>query len=195
MHILDHKDELVRYKDWAPTQFDCPGLGLEDLQNWYVAPVVQTRDSGHLERSNFEVALHSLEMIDENVEVYRFGHWGPGWVEIIICPPTEAIELELCEIMCALADYPMLDDSHFSALESDAALENWRNFACTDFIRNLDLHETTKDFLYDIYADVIWREFEIYYERISDSDFDFGSHRKLGRDSLALIVRRLRKIV
>jgi hypothetical protein len=67
---------MKKYKDYSPTEFDCKGLNLPDKQEWLVVPVMQTRDSGPLELSNFRTALKMLCDESENVEVHRFGHWG-----------------------------------------------------------------------------------------------------------------------
>lgn len=117
---------MKTYRDFSPTQFDSKGLGLPDRQNWLVAPVMRTRDSGALDESNFSAALKSLGGESETVEVHRFGHWGPGWFEIIICDPTvHAKTLE--EMEAALSDYPVLDDEDFSERENEIANEAWEN--------------------------------------------------------------------
>jgi hypothetical protein len=78
---------MQTYSQYRPTGFDSRGLGLPDRQDWLVLPVIQTRDSGPLEQSNFASALKAVGGESETVEVHRFGHWGPGWFEIIIVAP------------------------------------------------------------------------------------------------------------
>lgn len=117
---------MQKYSDYQPTQFDRKGAFLEDdRQSWEVVPVIQTRDSETLERSNFEVALQWLGGESETVEVHRFGHWGPGWFEIIIVDPKSPQYNIAEEIEAALAYYPVLDDMHFSELEYNEAREEW----------------------------------------------------------------------
>lgn len=127
MHWTDHLDETQRYRDFRPSQFDPPGLGLDDRQSWYVAPCSQTRDSEPLEQSNFASLLVALGGESDTVEVHRFGHWGPGWFEIVIVDPNDATACQtMVECACSLADYPVLDESDYSERESDAAQESWQ---------------------------------------------------------------------
>lgn len=118
----EHALALPRYKDWAPTQFDTKGLGMPDRQDWLVCPVMHTRDSGPLDESNFHSTLKSLGGESDAVEVHRFGHWGPGWFEVILVSPDGPIK-DLGEIVCSLADYPVLDEHDFSVREQEAADE------------------------------------------------------------------------
>lgn len=130
--------ELTPYKQWAPTSFDRRGLSLDDRQDWLVLPVTQTRDSGPLDRSNFESALKSLGGESDHVEVHRFGHWGPGWVEIIIVDPSnEGAVKEAQDICNSLENYPSLDDEHLSELELEEFNESWDSWGQSDYINRL----------------------------------------------------------
>lgn len=111
------------YAQFAPTAFDPKGLGLDDRQDWIVAPVSRTSDSGPLSESNFITAVKIFGGESDTVEIHRFGHWGPGWFEIVLVHPSLASEVEKMED--ALNDYPVLDDDDFSAREYDAAHERW----------------------------------------------------------------------
>ena len=115
---------MERYGDFRPTVFDPCGLGLEDRQDWLVLGVSRTRDSEALTESNFESATKTLGGEGENVEIYRFGHWGPGWFEIIIIRPGSKEADVGEEIEGALADYPVPDDEDYSQRESEATLAN-----------------------------------------------------------------------
>lgn len=119
---------MQTYSEFAPTGFDSKGAFLARRQDWLVVPVTQTRDSGALDRANFKAALEQLHRKEsDDVEVHRFGHWGPGWFEIILVrPDTEAAKIGL-EIEAALADYPVLDDDAFSAEEYEEAENLWSN--------------------------------------------------------------------
>ena len=65
-----------------------------DYQDWFVAPLGQSRDSDCLERSNFEVGLALLGGESETVRVERYGHWACGWVEqVYVKPGSQAVEL------------------------------------------------------------------------------------------------------
>jgi hypothetical protein len=107
---------------------DHRGIGLADQQDWLVGPVSQTRDSGPLDRSNFECFVKALGGEGDDVEIHRFGHWGPGWFEIVLINPANLELVKQAEEMeSALADYPVLDEMHHSGLEHEEASEIWRN--------------------------------------------------------------------
>jgi hypothetical protein len=117
---------METYKEFRPTQFDSTGLGLIDQQNWLVAPVSQTRDSGPLDRANFDATLRALGGESETVEVHRFGHWGPGWFEIILIDPADEARVKECqEIEDALSDYPVVDESLYSEYEHEECASTW----------------------------------------------------------------------
>lgn len=121
---------MQTYKEFAPTQFDPRGLGLRARQAWLVAPVVKTRDSGPLERTNFDSAYEALAATadsDETVDLASFNHWGPGWYEIVLVKPGSEAETVAADIEAALADYPVLDDEAFSEAEQSEADETWSN--------------------------------------------------------------------
>ncbi len=119
---------LQPYADFAPTAFDSSGAFLPNRRGWLVCAVSQTRDSGPLKLSNFAAHEAALEEIDaDNIdhETHRFGHWGPGWFEIILVRAESPCHVEAEEIAAALADYPVLDDEDHSAREFDEACEAW----------------------------------------------------------------------
>lgn len=128
----------LQYKDYSPTSFDTKGAFLPDRQSWFVAPLAQTRDSGPLDKSNFDAAVKLLGGESDSVEVYRFGHWGPGWVEIILVDNAAADKVAvLDEIVAALEDYPVLDEEDFSKREWDDYLEAWENYGRSDFVSDI----------------------------------------------------------
>jgi len=168
---------LQRYRDWSPTQFDSRGLGLNDpdednRQDWYVCPVTQTRDSQCLERSNFASFLAALGKSD-TVEVHRFGHWGPGWFEIILVSPLDPLSvLTAQELSDALEDCPVVDEDHYSRIKNEQYDEDWHNFMCRDFARaisdkltgscEVNGHEldAIEDILYDADSDALREWYE-----------------------------------
>lgn len=111
---------MIRYSEFRPTQFD-PHFTLEDREDWFVAPWSQTRDSGPYDQSNFHSCLKALGGESETVEVHRFGHWGPGWFEIIIVHPDHVKTLE--ELEAAFSNYPVVDDEDLSRREYENAME------------------------------------------------------------------------
>jgi len=117
-------------------------------KNWegYFVIVSQNRDSGTLEKVNFETARKTLsqwegEEINETapgdihcpqmqVTVASANHWGCGWIDSLLIhkDAPETALVEAAEIICALADYPCLDDSELSEREYNEAAESWDNF-------------------------------------------------------------------
>ncbi|MHC4310848.1 MAG: hypothetical protein ACYSW3_00070 [Planctomycetota bacterium] len=143
---------MQRYREFQPTGFDPKGAFLgDDQQDWFVVPVSRTRDTGAFSDSNFESALAMLGGEEPGlVEVHNFGHWGPGWFEIIIVAPyydreeirsgawIETIEAQVAhEIESALADYPCLDEMDLSDREVEAQDEAWESWARSDYERAL----------------------------------------------------------
>jgi len=126
------------YSEHQPTGLDPAGAFLPDRQDWLVAPVSRTRDSGPIDESNFQCFLDALGDESESVEVHRFGHWGPGWYEIIIIDPkAEDIVAKAEEMEAALEDYPVLDEEDLSKREHDAEVESWESWGRKDFTKAL----------------------------------------------------------
>lgn len=114
------------YKQHRPTAFDPAGAFLPDRQEWLVAPVSRTRDSEVLAESNFQAFLDGLGGESEHVEVHRFGHWGPGWYEIILIDPSvDHIVTRATEMADALENYPVLDEDDLCKREHEAENEAW----------------------------------------------------------------------
>lgn len=193
--------ELVRYKDWAPTQFDPKGAFLADRMEWVVVPVIRTRDSGPLEESNFAAALKILGGEQEDlVEVHRFGHWANGWFEIILAHPS--LEDKVQEIQRCLENYPVLDESDHCRREEDDYQESWDSWGYRDFVRALVQHFglgwTVRDFLQDLDSDILqefWESFapERYYSESSGVCIPFGRGvQECTRETLAEFLRTQR---
>lgn len=127
---------LQTYAQFSPTPFDNKGLNLPDRQTWIVAPVGQTRDSGPFDLSNFAAALDRLGGESETVEVHRFGHWGPGWFEIILVDPSR--EAEVQAIADDLESYPILNEDDFSNREFEDYCESWESWGSSDFMRGIE---------------------------------------------------------
>lgn len=120
---------MKTYRQFRPTSRDCAGLGLPDQQDWLVVPIYQNRDSQVLERSNFQSAMAILEEKDrgEDVEVHRFGHWGPGWFEIILVRPGSPAAQEAQCLEDALANYCILNEDNFNQLAREEADLIWKS--------------------------------------------------------------------
>lgn len=120
---------MKTYSEYRPTQFDQPGLALDDKQDWLVC-IGRNRDSDALARSNWRVAEKSFEALDPSGvdhEVHRFGHWACGWLELIIVRPDTPCAKEAGDMEAALADYPILDEHDCSEEEQTEANETWAN--------------------------------------------------------------------
>lgn len=95
---------------------------------YYRSGCGQSRDSDALERSNFACMLKALGGESDTVTVVRESHWAVGWVEWIAIHQDDGAALKVAdEIQARLADYPVIDDDHFSATEQDDANDTWRN--------------------------------------------------------------------
>lgn len=114
---------MATYSAHRPTAFD-QHIQLENREHWLVIPVSQDRDSECLDQSNFRTALKMLGGEDERCEVHRFGHWGPGWYEIIIVHPAFGYLVD--QIEESLGYYSCLDESDHSELESELAYDYWQ---------------------------------------------------------------------
>ncbi len=140
MDATEHFTDLPTYADYRPTAMDVAGLGLPDRAAWRVLPVMQTRDSGPLDRSNFRVMLAELSRLDPDGahhETHRFGHWGPGWFEIILVSPDapEAVRVAAGKAAARMEDYPILSEDDWSAMEYETATATWAGFGLRDRIR------------------------------------------------------------
>lgn len=121
MKNLEHLENLRALERWTmPDSY----FGAEWPE--YFVFLGQSRDSSALERSNFQCGLRALGGESETVIVVRERHWAVGWVEWVAIHESDAEAiLKADEMRCALADYPVLDESHFSELEWDEAQTQW----------------------------------------------------------------------
>jgi len=118
---------MKTYREFQPTGFDSKGLGLDDKQDWLVAPNGTNRDAGVLTRANWEAQEKILAEADPDGldhQVHRFGHWGNGWFEIVIVRP-ETLAAEVAE-ECDCSDYPVLSDDVYNRLEAEEKQCLWK---------------------------------------------------------------------
>jgi hypothetical protein len=148
MNAIEHLETLA----WKTPK--CYG-GYSPVGDYVV--LTQNRDSELLERVNWEVARESLnaEPFDSdecgifgaptnfasrpNVYHWRAGHWAVGWVEYLCVrqDAPDAVKTEAGEIVCALADYPILAEDKFSEREHDAVCTYWEGLDVSDRVREL----------------------------------------------------------
>lgn len=162
--------KLRRYKDHKPTQFD-HNIALRGEQaeqdEWFIAPCSRTRDSDSLALSNWNAQMAALDAamlrtygthespVPCDREVHRFGHWGPGWYEIVLVRPGSECHKVAAELACALEGYPVLDDSDFSDREHETA---WNGVRVGSVLRNAKgLNERTIDILFGMPEDIQYR--------------------------------------
>ena len=104
----------------------------------------QTRDSSIMERSNYERIFQDLKETIKELEgpeyveddedsaldwVYDFraSHWAVGWVEHIMVrdDAPESVISTAADIIAAIEDYPVYDESHYSELQQIETDEFW----------------------------------------------------------------------
>ena len=138
-----------KYASHIPTAFD-QHIELEDREAWLVVPVSIMQDTPSADTSNFYTALDMLGGESDTVEVHRFGHWGPGWYEIILVNPDSPHAKTVEDIASRIEDYPLLDEEDHSRREYEDAIESWANYGAKDYSKDLlgELEE-----LLDVYQD------------------------------------------
>lgn len=114
----------------------------KDSHLWAFTRFAQNRDSGPLERVNYEVAvkeLFSRRAGRGSVLDSRFGHFAVGWVDQLIVRvcrklprsgetvPTTLAWQVYCELRDRVDNYPCLDEDKLSEVETTEALEYLEN--------------------------------------------------------------------
>jgi hypothetical protein len=108
--------------------------------NHYSSGVGQSRDSDAIERSNFATMLKDLGGESEVVTVVRESHWAVGWVEWIAIeadgtPESDKALQTADKNKGRLADYPVLDEGHWSELEWTEAADYWESLSPRERVR------------------------------------------------------------
>jgi len=181
---------METYREYAPTCFD-RHLQIDDRENWIVCPVSQTRDSSALEISNFRIVLADMGGESDTLEIHRFGHWGPGWYEIIIVHPGR--EKEVKAWTESLEEYCVADEDDYSQLEHENELEYWDNFGRSDFVDILQREcsfEPTEDIIDEIGSDILYHLFKEQGGYIIDNDTHYPN---ISRQDIARIIKDYRK--
>lgn len=120
-----------------PPDFGYHGDIDELFITWTLGPVIETRDSTLLEKSNaivlkreLEAAVKEGEIDADNWQITSCNHWAVGWVNHLSFkvlddngePTKEWYWFQ--EWFDALSDYPVADEEHYSLLEYEATHEN-----------------------------------------------------------------------
>lgn len=88
-----------------------------EREDWLIA-LTQHRDSDALERSNWEVITETMtRWHPDDVAIERSSHWAVGWVEYLLVRPGTPAVVSAEGWAERLADYPVADEQHYSALE------------------------------------------------------------------------------
>ena len=120
---------MQRYKDWAPGPGDIKGKGIFHLDDpymyneWLVAPLIRTRDCGHLSQSNWDHVIKVLEGSDDedhdDYEVLSWNHWACGWFEMIVVKQGTRAHVLMNKVETSLESYPALDEDDWMRREHD----------------------------------------------------------------------------
>lgn len=148
---------LPTCKEWGPTGFDHP-IGyfsrMEGREDWVVLPWIQTRDSEAHARADYDAVVEVMEEActvswwfwwqgekvegepyqTEDYEEHRFGHWGPGWYDVIIVRPGSRCEREAQSMADAYEDCPCVNEEKLSEYELEEASEYWQSMSIGDRI-------------------------------------------------------------
>lgn len=107
------------------------------FDTWGVMTVTRHRDSEALERSNFTVVSEDLRTrFPETVEILETRHFAVGWMDHLIFDAHDPDTLAAVYAWeSKLADYPVADEMHYSALvgeEAESAYDDWAKYLVQD---------------------------------------------------------------
>lgn len=140
----------------------------DDSEDWAII-YTHNRDSGPLDLSNAEVIAEALAPFAEaepaDVVFESHNHWAVGHVDgfsIRVYRQGEITEAFRAyhALAVRLADYPILDDEHYSNKQADTIEQEWNAWAEYDFRRTLEkLFDVELDISADPSGDVgAWRQ-------------------------------------
>ncbi len=165
MSPLDHAEDLAKALANNHAKFQSFGWDSdaqpEDKHLWAIV-YTSNRDSDALDRSNAAAIEKALAPWDgETVETLSHSHWAVGHVDGFMIRVYEAdgqtitpAFLVYSELHCALADYPVLDESDYSEREQAEADETWRN--CYRDAQRLDyIRRHRSQFEFHTFADLL----------------------------------------
>lgn len=103
-------------------------------EGWHYV-IGKHRDSGCLDQSNYAFVQEKLSawlnVEGSGVEENLCRHWAVGHTEEIMISrdaPMEAVEI-VADILRRLHDYPVLDESHYTDLQTECADSTWENMS------------------------------------------------------------------
>ena len=116
--------------------------------------MTRTRDSDILTESNWTCALKMLGGESETVEIVRFGHWAVGWIEYLCVKSQSVSEAIGQQIEDKIESYPVLNEGHFSELETEEANRVWSE--CYDSKDRIEyIREHRSQFEFHNFADML----------------------------------------
>lgn len=145
------KKTLQTFIEFQPTEYDRKGKGADfDNRDWLVSSIQLNRDSGLIEKSNFETYIKGLTDIEpegDHWQIHRFGHWACGWFEIVILNPVDSLVLDQAlQDHLSLTDYPILNEDHLSNMELDSYHEWVENTGLSLVYEKIDDDEILSPF-------------------------------------------------
>lgn len=117
--------------------------GFDSLNNYvgeipaeeWLCLLTQSRDSDCLTRSNFTSALKALGGESESVKIDRFVHWACGWWESLSVLNGSEAHKKAEEIERKLADYPVVNEAHYSELQWEEATNFWASIPIKERVK------------------------------------------------------------
>lgn len=111
-----------------------------ERSDWLVVYAVH-RESDCLSRSNYRCLVASLagdkfklagakgcQTLTDDVAIEEASHWAAGWVQyLVINPANTELVAKAEKLLEKIDDYPVLDDSDYSELETEEADKVWKN--------------------------------------------------------------------
>lgn len=164
----------TRYGEWCPTPVDPAGITGE-LGTW-VLVAYQNRDSSIMDKELYGALLSMIEegegVDDSSFEIINFGHWGFGWVQVLIVEPEskafecvksilDADDMEevagLCPHFAVVSDLHMYVNHYMESVEDEVSpqltiaeiKERIKNYLYTEYRSEDDVDKYT-----DVYADI-----------------------------------------
>lgn len=124
--------KLEKWNELDPATGTINYIG-KDFSDYFVFPIIKTRDCDFLTESNFEIL--SKEMLplskeldneEESVFVARMNHWACGFYEILLIHESDTKALDKAKkLVKELNDYPVLDEQDYSDKQNDYVSKQW----------------------------------------------------------------------
>ncbi len=166
MDATDHAEDLAKKLVGNWKKFESFGWhdAPEDADQWAIV-YTHNRDSDALARSNAHVIGEAMAPFltgedDADAMSEHHGHWACGWIDgyaIRVRNAEGALTsafLAYAELHASMADYPVLDETHFSETEEKEAEETWR--ACYRDAERLDyIRKHRSQFEFRSFADLL----------------------------------------